>query len=193
MAKAKANAHTKGTTLIDLVKFLRTRRDDARALLPAPLHHYLDEHISVAAWYPEEEAIELIRVLAKLMPGSREEALAQIGRLNARIHLEGTYAHLLAGARLSTLPVRAVALWRSMHDTGDLRLQVEDDHADARLSGYGHPTPEMCIIIGTYVCEAFELAGARDAKVDERACCRAGAPACEWRIAWTPGAETAHG
>jgi predicted hydrocarbon binding protein len=44
----------------------------------------------------------------------------------------------------------------------------------------------MCVIIGAYLREAFELAGVRDAKVAERACCRAGAPACEWRIEWTP-------
>jgi hypothetical protein len=180
-----AAANTKGTTLIDLVKFLRSRREDAQALLPEALHHYLDERISVAAWYPEEDAIGLIRALASLMPGPREQALAQIGALNARIHLDTTYAHLLADARLSTLPVRAVALWKSMHDTGDLRLQVDDDHADVRLTGYGHPTPEMCIIIGAYVCQAFQLAGAHDAKVAERACCRAGARACEWRIDWT--------
>jgi hypothetical protein len=179
-----AKAHTKGTTLIDLVKYLRTRRDEARALLPEPLHHYLDEKISVAAWYSENEAIELIRALAALLPGTREEALTGIGRLNARLHLESTYSHLLGEARLSALPARAVALWRSMHDTGDLRVQIDGDHADARLTGYRHPTPEMCTIIGAYLLQAFEIAGARDAKVSERACCRAGAPACEWRIEW---------
>jgi hypothetical protein len=177
--------NTKGTTLIDLVKYLRSRREEARGLLPGSLHHYLDERISVAAWYPEEDAIELIRTLAKLMPGTREQSLAQIGGLNARLHLASTYKHLLGGAHMSTLSTRAVALWKSMHDTGDLRLAVGDDHADARLTGYGHPTPEMCIIIGSYLREALEMAGARDAKVTERACCRAGAPACEWRIAWT--------
>jgi predicted hydrocarbon binding protein len=181
-----AKAHTKGTTLIDLVKYLRTRREEARALLPEALHRYLDEKISVAAWYPEDESIELIRALVELIGGPREDALARIGRLHARIHLEGTYSHLLADARLSTLPLRAVALWRSMHDTGDLRVVVDGDHADARLSGYGHATPEMCALTGAYLREAFELAGARDAVVDERACCRTGAPACEWRIAWTP-------
>jgi hypothetical protein len=178
-------AQTKGTNLIDMVRFLQSRRADALALLPRQHHHYLDEQPSVAAWYPEADMIDLVRVLAKLLPGSDEDSLVQIGRMNARMHLQGTYAHLLKDARPSVLPLRVVALWKSMHDTGDFRLAVDDDHAEAVLTGYGHPTPEMCTMLGAYLLQLFEIAGVDAAKIEERACTRRGAPACRWHVAWT--------
>jgi len=184
-----ARARTKGTNLIDMVKTLRTHREKSRELLPERLHHYLDEHLNVAAWYPEEDMIELVRVLAQLIPGSREEALVLIGRLNARMHLQGTYAHLLVDAQPDTLPIRAVALWQTMHDTGKFRLTIEKGRAEARLSGYGHPTPEMCTMLGAYLLELFEIAGLKDPTVDELWCCRLGARDCCWRIEWTPEHE----
>ena len=124
------------------------------------------------------------------MPGPPEDALPRIGRLNARMHLQGTYAHLLSDARPETLPIRAVALWKTMHDTGEFRLAVEKDHADARLSGYGNPTPEMCCMLGAYLLELFEMAGVKDPKVAETACCCVGAPECHWHIEWSPRAES---
>ena len=188
-------AKTKGTNLVDMVKFLRKQREAAEALLPPRLHSYLNTQLNVSAWYPEADMIELVKVLAKLLPGSGEAPLVQIGRLNARMHLQGTYAHLLEDARPSVLPIRALALWRSMHDTGEFKLQVDEDFAEARLAGYGHPTPEMCVMLGAYLQELFVLAGVRDPKADEHACCRSGAPACCWRIAWTaePEALTSSG
>jgi hypothetical protein len=182
-------AQTKGTNLIDMVKFLRTQREAALRLLPERLHPYLEKRLNVAAWYPEEDMIGLVQALAELIPGSREDALVQIGRLNARMHLSGAYAHLLSDMRPDGLPVRAVALWQTMHDTGDFKLAVADEEAEARLSGYGHPTAEMCTMLGAYLLELFCLAGVRDAKVEEVACCRRGARECRWRIAWTSATD----
>jgi hypothetical protein len=180
-------AKTKGTNLVDMVKFLRSQREAALALLPAHLHAYLETPLSVAAWYPEADMIELVKVLAQLLPGGEEEPLVRIGRLNARMHLQGTYAHLIEDARPEALPIRAVALWRSMHDTGEFRLAFEGDGAEARLAGYGHPTAEMCTMLGAYLLELFTLAGVQGVKVSESSCCRAGAPECRWRIEWESG------
>jgi hypothetical protein len=179
-----ATANTKGTNLVDMVRFLRGQREAARALLPARLHHYLDEQLNVAASYPEEDMIGLVRALAKLLPSAGEDPLVRIGRLNARMHLQGTYEHLIADARPAALPVRALALWRSMHDTGEFRLAVEEDHAEARLAGYGFPSAEMCTMLGAYLLELFELAGVKAPRVAELSCCRKGAPECRWRIEW---------
>ena len=82
------------------------------------------------------------------------------------------------------LPIRAVALWKSMHDTGEFRLGVDGRSAEARLAGYGYPTAEMCTMLGAYLYELFALAGATDLKVSEPTCCRAGARECRWQIRW---------
>ena len=184
-----ATAKTKGTNLVDMVRFLRKQRDAARSLLPERLHHYLDEQLNVSAWYPEKDMIGLVRALAKLLPSGGEDPLVQIGRLNARMHLQGTYEHLIADARPAALPVRAVALWRSMHDTGEFKLSVENDHAEARLAGYGYPSAEMCTMLGAYLLELFELAGVKSPRAVERTCCRNGAPECRWRIEWLPESD----
>jgi hypothetical protein len=54
-------ANAKGTSLIDMVEFLRSRRDEAMALRPSELRHYLDEKINVASWYPEQDMIGLVK------------------------------------------------------------------------------------------------------------------------------------
>jgi hypothetical protein len=59
------------------------------------------------------------------------------------------------------------------------------------LVDYGHPTPEMCTMLGAYLVQLFELAGVSDVKVDELACCRHGAPACRWHLSWTSPGEAA--
>ena len=43
---------TKGSTVLTPVKLLRGRREEALEAFPRDLHHYLDERIVVASWYP---------------------------------------------------------------------------------------------------------------------------------------------
>jgi hypothetical protein len=176
--------NAKGTSLADMVKFLRSRREEATALLPAELRHYLDEKINVARWYPEPDMIGLVRVLARLLPASDEEPLVTIGRLNARYHMQGAYRHLFDGFDLSRVPLRAVALWRSMHDTGDIRVMLREREAQVDVVDYGYPNPEMCVMIRPYLEELFSASGAKNVRSEKSACCLAGAAACTYRILW---------
>jgi hypothetical protein len=141
-------AKSKGTNLIDLVKFLRKQREIAVSVLPPDLHHYLDERITVSAWYPEEDCYLLMRAMESLLPDSGSELYRKIGILNAQNHLGGSYRHLLSDLRLQTIPIRAEALWKSMHDTGELHVEIEGESAGrAVLRGYESPGPEMCMVI----------------------------------------------
>jgi hypothetical protein len=167
-----------------MVKFLRSRRDEAEARLPADLRHYLDERIDIAGWYPEQDMVGLVRVLARLLPPGGEDPLVTIGRLNARHHMAGAYRHLFGDADLSRVPLRAATLWRSMHDTGELRVTLEEGEARVDVTGYGHPTREMSIMMAPYVEELFSAAGAKQVRSGKAACCIDGAPACSWRIYW---------
>ena len=177
-------ANAKGMSLTEMVKFLRSRRAEATALLPAELRHYLDEKINVARWYPEQDMVGLVRVLARLLPASHEEPLVTIGRLNARHHMQGAYRHLFDGFDLSRVPLRAVTLWRSMHDTGDLHVTLREREAQVDVVDYGHPSPEMCVMIRPYLEELFSAAGAKNVRSEKSACCLAGAGACSYRILW---------
>ena len=74
----------KGTTLVALVKFLRSQRERALAALPPSLHAYLDERIQASSWYPEADLLSLIRVMVAMIPGRRDVVLAQLGVALAR-------------------------------------------------------------------------------------------------------------
>ena len=180
-------AKAKGTTLFTLVKFLRSQRQAARERLSPDLHHYLEEQIQPALWYPEEDLLALIRVMLELLPLSRQEALAQVGRTIAREHLEGVYEHLRVEDRadLATLGRRSYALWASMHDTGRMVAQLEAEaRASFELRDYGLPSPEMCTIMGSYFSETLRMAGAVDVDVRKLECRLDGARICRWEASW---------
>lgn len=177
-------ANAKGISLVDMVKFLRVRREAAEPLLPEPLRHYLDEQVSIAQWYPEEDMIGLVRVLAQVIPSGDEPPLRLIGRLNARNHIAGAYAHLFEGADVAVLPIRARTLWSAMHDTGELRMVVEDGQANITISDYGYPNAELCEMIEPYLEELFLASGLEKADIHKQSCCLTGASVCRYLATW---------
>jgi hypothetical protein len=182
-------AKTKGSNLVDMVKFLRSSREAALPLLPMRLHRYLDERVQISQWYPEEDMIDLVRVLAKLLPSGGGDVFERIGTLNARNHLEGVYEHLLTDLDLASLPSRLIALWGTMHDTGSCHMNVEGPgQALVELVEYGYPTREMCAIVGAYVREAFRLAGLRAPRVSKLDCRLNGSERCSWQVRWEEAA-----
>jgi hypothetical protein len=179
----------KGSALEGAVLFLSQRRDEARSMLPARLQHYLDERISASAWYPEEDLVALIRTMLRLLPGERDQVLADMGRATAREHMEGTYAHLIEGGRVRNLGIRAATLWSAMHDSGQMAVT---DSAPGRvrleLAGYGHPSEELCKISCGYIHEVLRLNGIETEPV-KLACAVAGDEACVWDFTWDPALE----
>ncbi len=177
-------AKSKGTNLIDLVKFLRTERETALNALAPELHHYLDERITVSAWYPEKDCYLLMCAMERLLPDSGAELYRKIGILNAKNHLGGSYRHLLSDLRLQTIPIRAEALWKSMHDTGELRVQIEDEGSGrAVLRGYESPGPEMCLVIESYLAEVLRMAGLGSIQSAKESCVHRANPECVWHFA----------
>ncbi len=179
----------KGTNLIDMVKFLRSQKEAARSALPPALHGYLERRIVVSDWYPEEEMFALLLALGKIMPGSGDDLFRQIGVLNARNHLNGSYRHLLSELRLDTLPIRANALWKSLHDTGELTLEIEGTGTGrTMLRGYANPGSEMCLVIDAYLAEVLRLTGLDAVRTAAEGCVHRGASECCWRFRGEPRA-----
>lgn len=180
-------ANSKGTNLIDMVKFLRSRKQQALDALSPRLHGYLERRIVVSDWYPERDLYELMLAFAKLMPGSGAELYRQIGVLTMRNHLNGSYRHLLSGICLETLPVRANALWKSLHDTGEMVVGVTDARTGSvLLREYENLGPEMCLVIESYIAEQLRLAGLDDVCIDPERCVHHGADDCCWRFRGEP-------
>jgi hypothetical protein len=169
---------TKGTTLVGAVRFLRSKREEARRVLPEHLHGYLHEKVSLSAWYPEDDLIGLIRAMLALIPGPRGEALQMMGRVTAREHHDGIYSHLMKEGATTT---SSFALWSSQHDTGKLRVTREGSKViRADLVGYENPSHEMCAIIEAYVVETVRLSGVT-VSAKKIACQLSGDEYCSWR------------
>src|SRR4051794_31957484 len=109
-------AKIKGIGLVGIVKGLRTRADDARAKLPQRLHRYLVERVVVAAWYPEQDYLELLMTFAALF---RIRDFEQVGAVGAKEGLQKVYRNMLQGGVEGAMS-RMKANWRNYHDTGEL-------------------------------------------------------------------------
>jgi hypothetical protein len=172
----------KGITILDVVKFLRQRRDEALEVLPPPLHKYLDEEIVASSWYPEVEFVELIRAVAKLLPGPMDRALMMIGERGARAQTL-VYGDLMRGMASTS---RTFALWSSQHDTGEMRATMEaSNRVRLELVGFEDPSREFCLLLGGYLAGTLAINGVTDASVHKLSCRLWGDPLCAWRGSWT--------
>jgi len=172
-------AKAKGTTLVGAVKFLRSRKEGAREKLAPELHHYLEERISSAQWYPEADLLGLIHAVLDLLPGGREAALEQMGRYTASIHSEGIYAKLMEHG---TNANSAFALWSTMHDTGELiSTPLDEGQVRIELRDYACSSPEFCAITQAYIEETFRLGG-RSAHMQKEHCRCRGDAVCSWLV-----------
>ena len=179
-------AKAKGSVVVPTVRFLRTRKEAARARLPERLHHYLETTLQVGQWYPEQDFLALLEALADLL-GAGPGVLEQIGRAAAAEHLSGIYRHLtLEGSDPLGLALRTFTLWSTMHDTGRMRaIDTSPTGATFALEGYAHPSPAMCGTLTGYFAEALRLAGL-DAEVRKAECVLTGAPRCAWIARFGP-------
>jgi hypothetical protein len=173
----------KGITILDAVKFLRGRRDEARDVLPESLHSYLDDQIAASMWYPETDLIELIRAVAKLLPGPVDRALMMMGERGARAQTL-VYGDLMRGVASAS---RTSALWSSQHDTGEMRSTLEaPNRLRVELVGFENTSREFCLVLAGYVAGTLALNGITDASVQKVSCCLWGDRVCAWRGTWSP-------
>jgi hypothetical protein len=184
-------AKAKGSNIISIVKGLRTLREAAARELDESLHSYLDGSISLAAWYPEEEFLTLVRALVKILPAGSvpdgKDPYVWIGEMGAGMHQDGVYSHLFVNFSMTSVSTRAHALWQSQHDTGHLKILIgEPGVADVELVEFGYPSREMCLMTQGYVQESFRLAGMAHIKMTETQCINLRGERCRWECTWDP-------
>src|SRR5215470_107190 len=151
---------TKGITVVDLVKALRSQRARAHELLPPDLHHYLESRILVGAWYPDEDVQRLLRAFIQLMGGSM--GWERAGTLLARKNLATVYANMLPVQHGVPRAMRLLpGLWRNYHDTGDEKAIVTKGKVRVEISGFAVRSADYCKLIGAYNGEVIQLAGGR--------------------------------
>ena len=161
---------------------LRANRERAVALLPPKYHHYLHDRILVSSWYPEADQLELLRAVSFMLPGSPDPWM-MMGRIAARGDLTDLYRNIVRPGDLKDALRTSSALWRTFHDSGELKLSLErPERVLAELRGYAATAREMCRVIGGYVSEVASVAARRDVSTAKVACTLDGAPQCSWRV-----------
>jgi hypothetical protein len=172
-------SRAKGSVVVGAVRALRKRKDEARAVLPEPLHGYLAERIVTSRWYPEEDLLALIRALLEITPGDRGAALREMGAATATALGEGVYSHLI-GERSSTSTT--FALWSTMHDTGTLKSHFDRENAEVvfELRDFGLPSRELCAITTGFIEQSIRMGG-RSHEVSKDACVLDGGDCCRWK------------
>lgn len=185
-------ARAKGASLLGAVRWLRHDREAGLRALPGRLHHYLEEIIQVASWYPEEDLLELIRAIARILPAGGGDIYEQMGRFSAREQLAGVYRHLLEGGDEFSLPRRGLVLWQSQHDTGRLSMTIEGP-GTARIDvvDFALPSREMCGVLLGYTSEMFAMADLKEPSVRKQTCRVDGSERCSWSCTWTAAPASA--
>lgn len=173
--------NAKGAVLVGPIKFLRKRRDEARALLPPELAHYLDEDVRLSSWYPERDFVALIRVAAQLASDDPEGAIEAMGAAGAHQQVE-VYGDLLRSLSSSS---SVFALWSSQHDTGELRgFSDSPNSVRVELAGFDSPSDVNCTLARGYIRGALEVNGFESIAIEKRRCVLRGDSLCEWRVSW---------
>jgi len=174
-------ARAKGTVVIGLVKALRKHKERSREVLVERLHHYLDERIVVASWYPLEDYVALLRAVGKVLGNANGDTYVEMGRSAARDHMEGTYSRLKKTVNRQA----AFTLLASMYDTGEMKvLERAPGRALLEWIGFALPTREVCETFTGYQAQRMEMQGFEDVTVRHIRCRAEGSPSCRWELAW---------
>ena len=179
-------AKAKGTTLINAVKLIRMKKEEARKLLPERLHRYLAERILVSSWYPEEDLLEILRTLAKLLPDPGMDIFEFMGRTSAHTDLGSVYALLVREGDPAATLRRSAITWENYHDTGKEEvIESDDSHTVIEIHGYANPSREICKTVKGWMHAMVMRAGGKDIDVDHMQCVLDGAPSCRFKAIWT--------
>lgn len=175
----------KGSGLRHIWLGLKGHGERALGMLPPRLLPYFAEgaQISVAEWYPEDDAVEMLKVWARLEGLAHTAGYGQIGRGAAQADVATLYRSLLRegdpAATIRKLPV----FWSSYQDTGRLVVTLEGGSGGTlEISEQGHPTREMCAVFAGYSAQVLELAGATEVELTKESCRVDAAPSCRWRF-----------
>jgi len=176
----------KGATIINAVKALRLRKEEARKFLPERLHWYLRERILISTWYPEDDFLEILRALARIMPDPGMNLFEFMGRLSARTDLKGVYAHLIRHGDPAGTLHRTSIIWGLYHDTGkETVVDSGDNYVVTEIAGFDHPSRESCQTVLGWNAGLAALAGGKDVKALHGECVLDGANACRFEVTWT--------
>lgn len=187
----------KGTALLPIASILRAERAKIEPMLAPHLLHYIDDDVRVANWYPIEDVLGLLRVLAVyLMPELPSQRTFELfGAVCAERDLQGKQdlmreehrvtAGFLEGAiskrhDLVTSVRRACGLHQLYYDAGEITVRRTGPRT-LRLRNEGQPfvAEELCHLTRGFFRHVFRILGLQ-AQLETVSCRGRGDAECEW-------------
>ncbi|MCG8458966.1 MAG: DUF2378 family protein [Holophagales bacterium] len=174
----------------DAIRALVFRHDEASTLLDEDLRHYLGERVLVASWYPEEDHVRLMKVVAQLYAQPGKDVWQWMGVQTARMDLRELYASMVAQGRPQETLKRFPALWRLYRTAGRAEVQTLGSRRGiVRLYDYPFLCPEIERLLGGYLEEALRLSGASEISAQVTSPGRPVGPPVIWVLEWRTGGD----
>ncbi len=178
----------KGSALLPAVKLVRKFSEKAAPHLGELGKKLIEQRILVGAWYPLEDASEVMTAATKIVgSASLAEGMEFIGADLAENDLRNLYSHYITEGDVSKSLRRSALLWRNYFDMGTVRIE-QPDPATRRiitcLEGFQSTIPFCAGIMGmgtVVVRIAGKGAVARTVKLK---CTLKGDPHCEFETHW---------
>lgn len=159
-------SQVRGVALLGALRALRHHRDQALDLLAPKLHHYLVDKVLMNGWYPEQDLLDLLDVVAVLRAKPGADVWAWMGERMAQTDLGGIVASALAPSEPAALLERLPALWTLYRSVGELKVE-KTGHRAARVEVQDYPfvSEKFCRLMQGYLAEAFRLSGGENVEV----------------------------
>jgi hypothetical protein len=176
----------KGTVLITVIKFLRSRKEEGKKATPERLHHYLESRILAANWYPEDDYLELLRATASLFdPGPDIDAWEELGRFAARSYIDEAYQILIREGDAAGTLKNFGLLWELRHDTGKAEItSLLPGSALVKIRDYVLVDEELCRAIQGTILGMLQAARIEGIQITKGLCRARGDELCAWQIQW---------
>jgi hypothetical protein len=198
----------KGTGLVPLVAWFKAQPGLRQKLAPH-LHRYLDEPVLSSGWYPEQDYLALLELMASKMDPAAVggNVWAFIGRAAAQRDLAGDQESTPPPSRTNSSGLyrqfvkaeptdapafflRATKLWQLYHDTGSLDVfrRAGGNVVVLRLSGYAFPFRGLVDSQTAYFLEFARLSGL---KMEGHAAAGTNGAHTDWEFSLEPNPRTA--
>ncbi len=176
----------KGTVLIQIIKFLRSRKERGREATPKYLHHYLESRILAANWYPENDYLELLRATASLADfGPDIDCWEELGRFAARSYIDDAYQILIRKGDAAGTLKNFGLLWELRHDTGKAEVtSLLPGTALIKIRDYVLVDENLCRAIQGTILGMLEAAEIKEIQITKGLCRARGDELCAWQIQW---------
>lgn len=179
----------KGSIFIQVVKLIRSRKEQGKRLVPEHLQHYLSGRILPTTWHPEEDFLGLMRASTELFggPGSAEDPQTwfEAARATGPFYFDEAYKLLVRRGDPGRTLASYGSLWSLRHDTGKVQCEALSDHEMlVRMDDYALVSETMCATTGGDMAGLLDSAGAQGVQLTHPRCRAKGDATCEWRVSW---------